>query len=169
LLSNTRKSSAPASLHTPSAVGRPKRPRICVVDDDEAVRDSLRLLLEANGYRVKAFSDCKTFLDSANFEKMTCVVLDINFPGLNGLEALSDMRSRGAALPVIIVSAHLSIAEKARAESLGVTDIFLKPVYGSELIDTVAKIAAREKSAACSKATTVPGIDPDPKALPHRQ
>jgi two-component system, LuxR family, response regulator FixJ len=121
------------------------RPRIeasiLVVDDDDAVRESLRLVLETQGYRVVEFSNAMTFVDKADWQTACCVVLDLNLPGMTGLEALSDIRARGAAAPVIVMAAGISREVAARAHQLGVAGVFEKPVAGSQLLAAIAALA----------------------------
>lgn len=79
-----------------------RRP-VYIVDDDEAVRDSIRLLLESSGFAAQEFASADLFLKSETAD-MGCLLLDLHMPGISGLELLRLLRSRGIRRPVIVVS-----------------------------------------------------------------
>ncbi|MGP1613805.1 MAG: response regulator transcription factor, partial [Pollutimonas bauzanensis] len=77
---------------------------IFIVDDDEAVRDSLRWLLEANGYRVRSFSGAEEFLNAYEPEQVGVLIADVRMPGMSGLELQQELNRRGAIIPVIFIT-----------------------------------------------------------------
>ncbi|MGN6653523.1 MAG: oxygen response regulator transcription factor FixJ, partial [Trinickia sp.] len=83
---------------------------VFVVDDDEAVRDSLRWLLEANGYRVQCFSSAEQFLEAyqpaQHAGQIACLILDVRMSGMSGLELQERLIAEDAALPIIFVTGH---------------------------------------------------------------
>jgi two-component system, LuxR family, response regulator FixJ len=99
---------------------------VAIVDDDPAVRDSLRLLLELEGCAVQAFADAPSFLASG-MRQFACLVLDHHMPGITGLDMLDRMRKAGIAMPTMLITGAPSAAIAARAVALGVDHILTKP------------------------------------------
>src|ERR1700710_3197699 len=79
---------------------------VFVVDDDEAVRDSLRWLLEANGYRVQCFSSAEQFLEAYQPSQLGCLILDVRMSGLSGLGLQERLVADDSSLPIIFVTGH---------------------------------------------------------------
>ena len=93
---------------------------IFIVDDDAPTRDSLRLLLEAEGLEAREFAAGRTFLEDERPADGDCLILDLTMPGMNGFEVLRELRRRGGDnLPVIIVTAHADSATRNRAAAGG--------------------------------------------------
>ena len=115
--------------------------RICIVDDDDAVRDSLSAFLEACGYAVVCFATALAFLDAGELSGWLCLVLDIHMPGMNGLELLELLRARGVETPAVLITGAADAALRAQAEKLGRLSFLEKPVDGDTLLDTIAEIA----------------------------
>lgn len=78
---------------------------VCVIEDDAAVRDSIRTLLECEFARVLEFGSCEEFLAS-RAQQLDCLVLDVNLPSMNGLDFLEGLRARGFAAPVIVITGN---------------------------------------------------------------
>ncbi|AXK67850.1 MULTISPECIES: response regulator transcription factor [Burkholderia] len=126
---------------------RDPEPRIYVVDDDEAVRVSLRWLLESVGHRVDVFSNGREFLSGADPEIPGCLLLDIRMPYMGGFELQESMRAAGFRLPIIFLTAHGDIPMTVRAMKGGAYDFLEKPYNDQDLIDKVAdalKVGLRE-------------------------
>src|SRR5690606_17774891 len=79
---------------------------IFIVDDDEAVRDSLRWLLEANGYRVRSFSGAEEFLNAYEPDQVGVLIADVRMPGMSGLELQEELIARQAPLPIVFITGH---------------------------------------------------------------
>src|SRR5690625_3392159 len=79
---------------------------IYIVDDDEAVRDSLRWLLEANGYRVKCYPGAEQFLEAYDPEQVGVLIVDVRMPGMSGLELQEVLIERQAPLPTVFITGH---------------------------------------------------------------
>src|SRR3546814_2024596 len=79
---------------------------IFIVDDDEAVRDSLRWLLEANGYRVRGFSGAEEFLNAYEPDQVGVLIADVRMPGMSGLELQEELIARQAPLPIVFITGH---------------------------------------------------------------
>src|SRR3546814_5868407 len=90
-----------ARMHTP-----PQSSTVFIVDDDEAVRDSLRWLLEANGYRVRAFASGETFLEEYDASQVGVLIADVRMPGMSGLELQEQILARNAPLPIVLITGH---------------------------------------------------------------
>jgi two-component system, LuxR family, response regulator FixJ len=107
---------------------------IFIVDDDHATRDSLRLLLETEGFEAKEFAGGRPFLDGVRPVDGDCLILDLHMPGMSGLEVLEELRRRGDRLPVIIVSGHLDGTSRTRALVGGALAVIEKPHKADELL-----------------------------------
>jgi two-component system response regulator FixJ len=109
---------------------------VVVVDDDVAVRNSLKFSLEVEGYAVQAYAGADTLLDAAELPRSGCLIIDYNLRGTDGLAAVRELRRRGALMPAILITSHPSAALRARAAAAGVP-IIEKPLLGNTLLDTV--------------------------------
>jgi FixJ family two-component response regulator len=110
---------------------------VCVVDDDEAVRGSLRMLLQSMGLRTAVFSSAAAFLEAIDGIDSGCVLLDIRMPVMSGLELFDQLLSRGAHLPVIFITGHGDVPMAVRAVKKGAFDFLQKPFNDQELLDRV--------------------------------
>ena len=113
---------------------------IFIVDDDAPTRDSLRLLLEAEGFEAREFGAGRTFLEGERPADGDCLILDLTMPGMNGFEVLRELRRRGGDnLPVIIVTAHADPATRSRAAAGGALGMVEKPHRAGELLALVRR------------------------------
>jgi two-component system CheB/CheR fusion protein len=112
------------------------------VDDDYLVRQGLCGLLQDFGWAVEAFSSCEGFLADHQHDPNTCLVLDVHFPGIGGLELLRHMRDVADSTPVIVVSGSSGINEAVRSMKNGALDFIEKPVVGDLLIASVERALA---------------------------
>lgn len=103
-----------------------------VVDDDEAVRDSIRWLLQSVGMQVETYSSAEELLSEPPTEG--CLLVDLRLGGLSGLELHAHLAQRGVRIPVIMISAHAEIPLAVRAMKAGVLDFLEKPFGDSDLI-----------------------------------
>ena len=110
---------------------------IYLVDDDDAVRDSLGLLLEQAGFRVMSFASAGDFLDAELDLGATCAVLDLMMPGMNGLELHDEMHRYGIAIPVIFLTGHGDIPTSVKAIKGGAVDFLTKPVKRAALLEAI--------------------------------
>jgi RNA polymerase sigma factor (sigma-70 family) len=110
---------------------------VYVVDDDPAVGDSLCFLLRSVGLPAKAFGSAEDFLRHYDPERPGCLVLDVRMPGMSGLELQDEIKKRGIAVPVIILTAHGEISAAARAFKNGALDFLEKPCNDQQLLDAV--------------------------------
>ena len=114
---------------------QPAAPNPCVyiVDDDEAVRDSLSVLLESKGYVVKGFASAPEFLAAAPSLPVGCLIVDIRMPEMDGLELQERLRSRALGFPMIVITGHADVPLAVRAMKAGAVDFIEKP-FTSEMI-----------------------------------
>jgi two-component system response regulator FixJ len=115
---------------------------IYIVDDDEAVRDSLRLLLIAMGFAVADFAHGAAFFARSAPDDGKCLILDVNLPGSSGLEVLTQLRASGSKLPVVMVSGAADAAMRRRALELGAAAFLDKPIAIDLLRSTLARALA---------------------------
>jgi FixJ family two-component response regulator len=114
-------------------------PTVYVVDDDDAVRESLRYLIEAIDLRVRTFGSAKEFLDGCGRDAVGCLVLDVRMPGMSGLELQERLSDNGIHLPVIIITAHGDVPMAVRAMKRGAADFIEKPFNDQLLLDRIQK------------------------------
>ncbi len=119
-------------------------PAVFIVDDDAAVRDSLRWLIESVGQRVVAFESGEAFLAAVTPDQPGCVVADLRMPGLSGLEVHQRLGELGCEMPVIVVSGHGDVSIAVRALKSGVVDFIEKPYSDQELLDCVQQALRRD-------------------------
>jgi FixJ family two-component response regulator len=112
-------------------------PVVFVVDDDPAMRDSLRWLIESTGLTVETFADAQTFLARIRPEVPGCLVLDVRMPGMSGLDLQAELARRGVGLPTIVVTGHAEVAMAVRAVKAGAIDFIEKPFSDQLLLDRV--------------------------------
>lgn len=117
---------------------------VFVVDDDAAVLDSLRFLIESVGLRVRTFSSADEFLAAYTPDQPGCLVLDIRMPGMSGLELQEQLAKRGYTLPVIIITAHGDVPSAVRAMHAGAVDFVSKPFNAQSLLDRVHQALAKD-------------------------
>jgi two-component system response regulator FixJ len=113
-----------------------QRPLVIVVDDDRAVRNSLKFSLEIEGYAVRTYCDGDELLNGSDLGASACLVVDHNLPGMNGLEAIAQLRQRRVLVPVILITTHPSAMVKERAAKAAVP-IVEKPFLENALLDQI--------------------------------
>jgi two-component system response regulator FixJ len=110
---------------------------VYIVDDDEAIRQSVGFLLRKAGYAVTAFSSGDAFLKSVTRESDGCVLLDVRMPGLDGLEVQGRLNSLGIVLPVIMLTGHGDVTLAVRALKAGAIEFLEKPFERSVLLAAI--------------------------------
>ena len=116
---------------------------VVVVDDDVAVRNSLKFSLEVEGFAVRAYSGGTAFLNDAALPGGLCLVVDQNMPQMSGLELIAQLRARGSAMPAILITSYPTVAVRERAAKAGVA-IVEKPFLETILIDRVRELLRRD-------------------------
>ena len=112
-------------------------PTIFVVDDDDAVRDSLRDLIDSVGLEVATYPSAHAFLDVYDNARRGCLVLDIRMPGMSGLELQERLNERGSSLPIVFITGHGDVPMAVEAMKRGAVDFIQKPFRDQELLDRI--------------------------------
>ncbi|MGA9732040.1 MAG: response regulator [Candidatus Acidiferrales bacterium] len=110
---------------------------VTIVDDDQAVRDALSNLLESVGMRVEAFTSAEDFVNSRGLSKRTCLILDIQLPGMSGLELQRQLAAGKNLIPIIFITAHGEDGIREQALHDGAVGFFYKPFRSEALLNTV--------------------------------
>jgi two-component system response regulator FixJ len=113
-----------------------------VIDDDEAVRRSLALLLFSAGHTVKTYASAEGFLDALPQTMDGCIVVDVRMPGMDGLQLQEHLALGGVHLPVVVVTGHADIALAVRAMKAGARDFIEKPYTNERMIEAVSAALA---------------------------
>lgn len=116
--------------------------QVCIVDDDEAVRDSLSVFLEACGYGVVAFASALAFLAALDTGPFLCLLLDMHMPGMSGLELAEVLRARGNETPIYIVTAAADTFLRAQGARVAKLEFLDKPVDGDSLLNALSAVSA---------------------------
>jgi len=117
---------------------------VFVVDDDDAVRNSLRMLLKSAGVHAEASASAQEFLSTYEVTQPGCLVLDVRMPGMSGLEMQHELNLRGATIPVIFITGHGDIPMAVEAMQHGAFDFLQKPFRDQELLDRVQRALVRD-------------------------
>ena len=112
-------------------------PTVYVVDDDDAVRDSLMDLVDSVGLKAEEFASAQAFLDSYDEKRPGCLVLDIRMPGMSGLDLQDRLSEVGSVLPIIFITGHGDVPMAVRAMQRGAVDFIQKPFRDQELLDRI--------------------------------
>lgn len=120
-------------------------PTVFVVDDDRAVRDSLRWLIESIGMKVETFDSATDFLKVYDPERPGCIVLDVRMPGMSGLELHERLRQHDYNVPVIFITGHGDVPMAVRAMKAGAVDFVSKPFNDQALLDRVQQAIDRDR------------------------
>ena len=118
---------------------------IFVVDDDDAVRTSLRLLLKSVGLPVETFGAAQEFLDAFDAERAGCLVLDIRMPGMSGLELQQRLNEMHAITPIVFITGHGDVPMAVEAMQHGAVDFIQKPFRDQDLIDRINQALEKDR------------------------
>ncbi len=110
---------------------------VAVVDDDEAVRDSLRFLLEIAGHSVATYASASQFLHDAPIGDLACIIVDQHMPGQTGLQLIAELRAQGVRLPVALITGSPSADLVRLASELNVTKVMEKPLDDDMLLNFI--------------------------------
>ncbi len=130
---------------------------VYVVDDDEAVRDSLQWLLEGNDYRVRCFDSAEGFLARFEPREPACLIVDVRMPGMSGLELQDELARRGCTMPLVFITGHGDVPMAVNTMKKGAVDFIEKPFNENVLRDLVdrmlqkARLDAEQQQAAASR------------------
>jgi FixJ family two-component response regulator len=110
---------------------------ISIVDDDESVREATTSLLKSNGFRAEVFSSAEDFLASRYLDETKCLILDVQMPGMNGLELQRRLASENRSIPIIFISAHDNQEVRKQATRSGAIDFLPKPFSEDALLRAI--------------------------------
>jgi two-component system, LuxR family, response regulator FixJ len=131
------------------------RGKVYVVDDDEAMRDSLDFLLGAADFHVTLFESAKNFLDALPTISFGCVVSDVRMPDIDGIELLKRLKAGGSLFPVVIMTGHGDVPLAVEAMKLGATDFLEKPFEDDRLIGMIEAALRQAEPGVKNEAATI--------------
>jgi FixJ family two-component response regulator len=126
--------------------------KVFVVDDELSVRKSVSRLLKAAGFNVETFASASEFLQRGVEPSVSCLVLDIQMPELNGLELQRALAETDRCLPIIFITGHGDIPSSVRAMKTGATDFLTKPFHEKDLLDAIKRAHERSRQELLEKA-----------------
>lgn len=127
-------------------------PIIYVIDDDEAVRQSLEFLLRTAGIAVRGFESAKAFLEVLPQIRSGCIITDVRMPGITGIELLRHVKKLDVDIPVIIITGHGDITLAVEAMKIGAVDFLEKPFDDDQLLAAVRSTLSQDADTAKRKA-----------------
>jgi two-component system, LuxR family, response regulator FixJ len=127
-------------------------PLVYLVDDDDAVRDSLGLLLRSIGLECELYGSALEFLEHYDAKRHSCLVADIRMPGLSGLELQQRLNEQHADVPIIFITGHGDVPMAVNAMKAGAADFIQKPFRDQDLIDRIHKALDQDKERRAARA-----------------
>jgi len=122
---------------------------VFLIDDDQAVRDAVGLLLRSDGLAVATFPNAANFLEAGTFDQPGCLVLDVRMPGMSGLDLQKQLNAQGCHLPIIFMTGHGDVPMAIRAMKAGAFDFIEKPFQGDLLLERVREALALDARERC--------------------
>jgi two-component system, LuxR family, response regulator FixJ len=122
-----------------------KAPTIFIVDDDQAVRNSLRFLLKTVGLDSRLIDSAQEFIKIYDAAQPGCLILDVRMPGMSGLELQQQLNLNGAIIPVIFITGHGDISMAVEAMQHGAFDFLSKPFRDQDILDRIQKALAADR------------------------
>jgi FixJ family two-component response regulator len=124
----------------------PKKGTVYVVDDDEAVRDSLQWLLEGKDYRVRCFDSAESFLSRYDAREVACLIVDIRMGGMTGLDLQNRLIERQSPLPIVFITGHGDVPMAVDTMKKGAMDFIQKPFKEEALVSLVERMLEQAKT-----------------------
>ena len=124
-------------LHSPSAIVG--QGTVFAIDDEERMRNALRRLLSSSGFAVELFASANEFLHREDLRRPACILLDLNMPGMNGLQLQEELHVRGVTIPIVFLTGAGTVAHAVSAMQAGAADFLEKPFSEEELIERINK------------------------------
>ncbi len=118
---------------------------IYVIDDDESMRDSLGSLLRSVGFHVEVFPSTEEFLAFERRDALSCLLLDVRLPGVNGIEFQGQLKKLGIEIPIVFITAHGDIPMTSRAIKAGAVEFLTKPFQKDTLLEAIEQGLARHR------------------------
>jgi two-component system, LuxR family, response regulator FixJ len=123
-----------------------RAPVVYIVDDDDAIRSAVRLLLKSVGLAATAVASAQEFLTTYDPQQPGCLILDVRMPGMSGLELQQQLNMRGAIIPVIFITGHGDVPMAVEAMQQGAFDFLQKPFRDQDLIDRIQRALAKDQT-----------------------
>ena len=120
---------------------------VFVVDDDLSIREAIQSLVRLEGLRVETFATAQDFLRRKLPDLPGCVVLDVELPGLSGLDLQRELAAHGIKLPIILITGYGDIPMSVRAVKAGATEFLTKPFRDQDLLDAIQQALERDRAA----------------------
>jgi FixJ family two-component response regulator len=120
---------------------------VFVVDDDSSIREAIESLVKLAGLRVETFGSAQEFLRSKRADLPGCVVLDVELPGLSGLDLQRELAAHGIKLPIIFITGYGDIPMSVRAMKAGALEFLTKPFRDQDLLDAIEQALERDRAA----------------------
>ena len=124
----------------------PKRGTVYVVDDDEAVRDSVQWLLEGQDFRVRCFESAEVFLARYDPREVACLIVDIRMDGMSGLELQDRLLERKSPLPIVFITGHGDVPLAVDTMKKGAMDFIQKPFKEDQLVPLVERMLEQARA-----------------------
>lgn len=140
-------------------------PPICVVDDDAGVREAIENLLRAEGFQVELFASAQRFVARAGMAPLSCVILDVELPGLSGLDLQRELTAAGLDIPIIFLTGHGSIPMSVRAMKAGAIEFLTKPFEADDLLGAIQQAVSGTHSEELEITNDSPDIVGESRAL----
>lgn len=126
--------------------------KVYVIDDDEAMRDSLNFLLDSSGFEVTLFDNAESFLDALPGLEFGCIVSDVRMPGVDGIELLKRLKAAGSRFPILMMTGHGDVPLAVEAMKLGAVDFLEKPFEDDRLTAMIDQAMHQAEPAAKNEA-----------------
>lgn len=124
----------------------PDMPTVFVIDDDAGIRASIQGLLKSVGLRSECFETAEQFLQRKRSDGPSCIILDVNLPGISGMDFQQELRNAGLQIPIIFLTAHGDIPMAVKATKSGAVEFLTKPVPKPQLLDAIQRALALDST-----------------------
>jgi len=151
-----------------------RTPTVFLIDDDQAIRDAVGLLLRTHGLAVEAFSSAVDFLKSDAIQRPSCLLLDVRMPGMSGLDLQKHLRAKNQQIPIIFITGHGDVPMAIRAMKSGAFDFVEKPFQAEMLLSRIHEALAFDDQERCRQvqrdeaATRIASLSPREREVMER-
>lgn len=118
-------------------------PLISIIEDDESVRESIKMLIDATGFKAEGFASAEEFLDSGHLADSACLILDVRLPGKSGIDLQAQLNDMGVRIPIIFITAHANERTRTRALQAGAFGFLEKPFSIGTLLSVLHTAMSR--------------------------
>jgi FixJ family two-component response regulator len=125
---------------------RQTAPVIAVIDDDASVRRAVQRLLQAAGFAVETFATARAFLDTDSWPRTACLVLDVQLPGMSGLQLQEHLAASGISIPIVFITAYDDESTRDRVQRAGAVGYLRKPFDQGALLEAITRATGQDAS-----------------------